>query len=265
MVFQIGFRHLDRRGGRGVEGRTGLQQAHDLCAAVTGALDDRVELLLRGPAHLHEVGQRNATDGRVACERHHGVAVAAEHERVHVTHRDAEFQRQEVTEAGRVQNARHADDFLCRQAGELLQRPDHRVERVGDADHERVRCVGGNAFADRFHDLEVDAQQIVAAHARLARNASRHDADIRARDTGVIVGPLEGAVEALGRARFRDVERFALRRTFGDIEQNDVTEFLDGGEMGERAADLAGADKGDLGSGHLVLRVDGLENRSQVE
>jgi hypothetical protein len=42
----------------------------------------------------------------------------------------------------------------------------------------------------------------------------------------------------LDRARFGDVERLALRRAFGDVEEDNVAQFLQCGEMGERAADL---------------------------
>src|SRR5882762_6997371 len=40
LVAQIGLGHRDRRAGRGVEGRAGLQEIDDLGAAVTGALHD---------------------------------------------------------------------------------------------------------------------------------------------------------------------------------------------------------------------------------
>jgi hypothetical protein len=66
----------------------------------------------------------------------------------------------------------------------LLQRPDHRVERVGDADDEGVRGVLLDAGADGLHDLEVDAEQIVAAHARLARHAGGDDDHVGAGDGG---------------------------------------------------------------------------------
>ena len=89
---------------------------------------------------------------------------------------------EEVAEAGRVEDAGHAADLLDRQARELAQRPDHRVERVGDADDEGVRRVLGDALADRLHHLEVDAEQVVAAHARLARHAGGDDADVGAGD-----------------------------------------------------------------------------------
>ena len=121
-----------------VEGRAGLQQVDDLAAALAGALDDRVEPRLRRPAHLDEVGQRNAGDRRIAHQRHHVVAVAAEHEGGDVLDRDVELLGEEIAEARRVEHAGHADHLVVRQAGDLLQRPDHGVERVGDADDEGV-------------------------------------------------------------------------------------------------------------------------------
>ncbi len=136
------------------------------------------------------------------------------------------------------------------QSGEFLQRPDHRVERVGDADHEGVRRVGCNALAHGFHHLEVDAQQIVTAHPRLARHAGGDDADVGACDVGIGIDALQARVEPFDGAAFGDVEGFALRRAFGDIEKNDVAEFLEGRKVGERATDLSGADEGYLGSGH---------------
>src|SRR3712207_7266143 len=42
------------------------------------------------------------------------------------------FRSQEVAEAGRVEHAGHADDLFRREARELLQRPHHGVERVGE-------------------------------------------------------------------------------------------------------------------------------------
>ena len=66
--------------------------------------------------------------------------MAAEHEGGDVLDRDAELLGEEVAEAGAVEHAGHADDLVVRQAGEFAQRPDHRVERVGDADDEGVRA-----------------------------------------------------------------------------------------------------------------------------
>ena len=155
-----------------------------------------------------------------------------------------------MAKAGRVEHARHADDHVVRQAGEFAQRPDHGIERVGDADHEGVGCVRLEAVADRFHHLEVDADEVVARHSRLAGDTGGDDADIGSGDIGVGIGAFQRGIEAFGGAGLRDVQRFALRRALSDVEEGDVAKFLDGGEVGECAADLPGADEGDLGSGH---------------
>jgi hypothetical protein len=139
-----------------------------------------------------------------------------------------------------------------RQAGKLAQRPHHRVERVGDADHEAVRRMGADALADRLHHLQVDADQVVAAHARLARDAGGDDADVRAGDVGIIVGAVELRVIASTGPPGK-IERLALRHALDDVEQDDVAQLPDRGEMGERAADIAGADKRDLLASHGTL------------
>ena len=91
LVLEIGLGHRDRRRGRRIVGGAGLQKLHHLGAAVARALDDFVQALMRDPAHLDEVGQRNAGHGRVAGQRHHGVAMAAQHEGGHVLDGHVEF------------------------------------------------------------------------------------------------------------------------------------------------------------------------------
>ena len=141
-----------------------------------------------------------------------------------------------------------------RHSRKFAQRPDHRVQRVGDADDEGVGGVVADAFTHGLHDLEVDAQQVVARHARLARHASGDDADVCTRDIGIIVGAAQLDVELLDRAGLGEIEGLALRRAFADVEEDDVPQFLEGDQMGERAADLSGTDESDLGSGHVCLR-----------
>ena len=58
--------------------------------------------------------------------------------------------------------------------------------------------------------------------------------------------PLSSASKPSTGAGLGDVERLALRHALGDVEEDDVAEFLQADEMGERAADLAGADERDL-------------------
>ncbi len=140
-----------------------------------------------------------------------------------------------------------------RQAAELAQRPHHRIQGIGDADHERVRRVILDALADGRHDFQIDAQKIVAAHAGLARHAGGDDDDVGALDVGVGIRAPEDRVETLDRAGLRDIERLALGQAFDDVEEHDVAELLEADQVRERAADLAAADERDLVAGHEEL------------
>jgi hypothetical protein len=68
------------------------------------------------------------------------------------------------------------------------------------------------SLAHRLHHLEVDAEQVVAAHARLARDTGGDDHHVGAGDVGIIVGTRDLCVEALDRAALRQVQRLALRK-----------------------------------------------------
>ena len=57
-------------------------------------------------------------------------------------------------------------------------------------------------------------------------------------------------IEAFDRRRLHQIERFALRDAFGNVEQRDVAELFQADQVGQRAADLAGADESDFRSGH---------------
>ena len=116
-----------------------------------------------------------------------------------------------------------------------------------------------DARADGLHDLGIDADQVVAAHARLARHARRDDHDVGARDVGVVRRTFVGGVEAFDRGRLGDVQRLALGDALGvrNVEQDDVTEFLDPGEQRQRAADLTRADQRDFIASHAEFLVWG--------
>ena len=104
------------------------------------------------------------------------------------------------------------------QAREFPQRPDHRIERVGDANHESIRRMIANSFSNRFHYFQVNPQQIVAAHSRLAGDAGGDDAHICAGDIGIRLRARHIRVKPFGRARFCDIERFAIWNAFCNIE-----------------------------------------------
>ncbi len=110
--------------------------------------------------------------------------------------------------------------------------------------------IGLDAVADRRHDLEIDAQKIVAAHAGLARHAGGDDHHIGALDVGIGIGAAHLHVEAFDGAGLGEVQRLALRQPLHDVEHHDVAKLLEGDEMGERAADLSTADERDLLAGH---------------
>ena len=78
---------------------------------------------------------------------------------------------------------------LAGKAGDFLHQTDHRIERVGDDDDEGVGRVLLDALADRVDDLGVDADQVVTAHAGLARHAGGHDHDVGAGDVLVVDEP----------------------------------------------------------------------------
>ena len=153
--------------------------------------------------------------------------------------------------------------FLGRPA-RLLQRPHHGVERIGDADDEGLGRVLGDAGAGLGHDLEIDADEIVAAHAGLARHAGGDDDHVGALDRLIGLGAGDPGVEALDRRGLGEIERLALRDAFGDVEQDHVAEVLEAGEQRERAADLTGADQCNLLARHGdVLRVGSRPRKSR--
>ena len=133
----------------------------------------------------------------------------------------------------------------------MLQRPNHCVQRVGDADDKSVRRVFGNALAHRFHHFEVDAQQVIPAHPRFARNTGGHDAHIGARNIRIINGALQIRVKTRDRAAFGDIKRLTLWDAIRDVENHHITQFLGRRQMGQCAADLTGPDQRDLCSCHF--------------
>ena len=245
-----GFGHLDGGRGRRVEGRTGLQQPDDLSTAVTSTLHDLGNLLFGRPAHLDKVRHRDTGHRRIAHKRHHCVAMAAKNKGGDILDRNLELFSEKIAETGRIQNARHADDAGRRQAGRLLQHTDHDVERIGDADHKGIWAVVADAGANLLHDLGVDANQVVAAHAGLAGDTGGDDDNIAAGKRPIAVRAFDDGVEPLDRACLRDIERLALRDALGNVEKGDVTKLLEAGEERQGASDIAGADERNLFAGH---------------
>src|SRR5262249_12968679 len=169
---------------------------------------------------------------------------------------EGEWGGKEMGKPGRVEPARHADNFMLGQTAALLQRPHHGVERVGNTDHERVRRILLDARSDLTHDLEVDVEQVVAAHAGLARNTGSDNAHIGALDGIVGIGAGKFGVEIVHWRCLGDIERLALRNALHDVEHHDVTKFFQSNEVGQRAANLADADQRNLVTRHGGKALD---------
>ena len=176
--------------------------------------------------------------------------MAAQHEGSDVLDRDLEFLGQEIAEACRIEHAGHTDHLVVRQTRNLAQHPHHRIERIGDADDEGVGRILLDALGDLRDDLGVDADQVVAAHARFARYAGGHDDDVGPGDRFVAVDALIGGVHTLDRGQFGDIQALALGNALDDVEQNHVAQLLEADQVGQRSADVPGADECDFAACH---------------
>ncbi len=178
------------------------------------------------PAHLDQVRQRDACHRRVARQRNHCVAVATEHESRYIFDGHIEFACEEIAETRAIEYASHANDLVFGEARNALKRPDHCIERVRDADDEGVGRIFFDARAHLLHHLQVDFEKIVATHAGLARHACRHDDDVSAFDVGVIIHTLKSGVEAFDGRSLGNIQRFALRHAFHNVEQHHIAQLF---------------------------------------
>ena len=138
--------------------------------------------------------------------------------------------------------------MLLRRAGDALVLVDHRVERVRDDDHERVRAVLLRVVGDVADDGQVDGDEVVARLAGLARDAGGDDEHVGAGEVGPVGRAADVRVVAEDGAVLLEVERLALGEVLlrGDVEEDDVAELLVRAEARELAADVSGSDETDL-------------------
>ncbi len=172
--------------------------------------------------------------------------------RTDVFHADAQFHRQKRAIAGGVQARRPGRKPWRVKSGDLPHLLDHRVKRIADDDHDRVGAGSFDLLGDAGHDLRVGAQQVIAAHARFARDAGGHDDHVAVGRVVVAGGADDVGVEAEDRRGLHQVERFAPRHVLGlgNIEQDDVAEFGGRTPMGTGGSDVSGSDDGDFCSAH---------------
>ena len=154
--------------------------------------------------------------------------------------------RDETAEAGRVEHAGHAHDALLGKAGLRADEVGHDVERIADDDDDGLGRVFLHVVGHAADDLGVLEQEIVAAHAGLARQAAGDDDDIGTGVIGGIVGAFDVAVEAFEAGRLHHVERLALRHALDDVVQDDVAQFLFRQTLGRGGPDKTGSDNCDF-------------------
>src|SRR3546814_10406547 len=99
------------------------------------------------------------------------------------------------------------------------------------ADDKSVRRIGLDALTHGLHDLQIDAQQVIAAHARLAGNPGCNNDDVRASDIGIIVRTLQVRIATLHRAALGDMKLAVIAPGRPATTERKAPE-LETGEMG---------------------------------
>ena len=152
--------------------------------------------------------------------------MAAQHQALDVLHRDIQGFGDERPVARRIQHARHADHAVLGESAHPEGRLHHGVERVRHHNQNRIRRVLRRLLDGGLHHLVIRLQQIVAAHAGLAREARRHHHHVGIGGVLVIVRPLDLDVVAFNRARFQQVQTLALRDALQNVDQHHIRQLL---------------------------------------
>ena len=115
------------------------------------------------------------------------------------------------------------------------------------------RC--GDLLGHALDDLLVRREQVVAAHARLARKPGGDHDDVGAGRLVVAVGAGDVRLVADDRPGLVEVERLALRHALDDVHEHDVGVVALGEPLCGGRADVAGADDCDLASHRVATSV----------
>ncbi len=127
------------------------------------------------------------------------------------------------------------------ESAETVDRLRHRVEGVRDGNDDAVGRILHDLLGHRLHDLVVHVQQVVPAHARLARHARGNDHDVGVGAVGVVARAHHARIRSGNRTGLEDVECHARGFLISDVDDDDVREFLVGDAAGHRRSDIAGA------------------------
>src|SRR3989475_1144233 len=191
--------HFHDRSRRRVVGAAGFQQVDDFRAAVPGAFDDLIELLLR-----HQLRHRNARDRSIARHRHHRVPMPAQNKPLDVLDGDVESLGDERPVARRVENACHANHAVFGEPAHPERRLRHSVQGIRHNDQDRVRGVFHRLLDGALDDLEVRFQQVIKSAIEKAVKYSTDSILI------IVTNPLD----AMAQTAFR-VSGFSKNRVIG--------------------------------------------------
>ena len=164
-------------------------------ATIGGALADGRDAVGRD-----QLRDRNAGHRGQARQRHHRVAMPAQHEAADVGHRHVQLHGDEGAHAGRVEHAGHANHALAGEFAQAVHRLRHGIQRIGHGNDDAVGRVLDDLRRDVLHDLVVDVQQIVTAHPRFARKSRGNDDRIGICGVLVIVRARNREIVAFDRA-----------------------------------------------------------------
>src|SRR5208337_3563448 len=224
LIFQNRFHHLHGRRRRRIIRRPGLHQIHNLRAALPRAIHNRVNPFLR-----QQIRQRNPRHRRIPWQRHHIIAMSAQHKRVHVLHAHPALHRHKRAHPRRIQHARHPQHPILWEPAHPERRLSHRIQRIRHHNNDALRRVLHNLLHHRLYHVVIRLQQIVAAHSRLPRKSRRNYHHVASRRRAVIAirrrNPRRKRVRPRNRRRLHHVQRLSCRRPLQNIRQHHVRQL----------------------------------------
>ncbi len=85
----------------------------------------------------------------------------------------------------------------------------------------------------------IDVEQIIAAHAGLARNACRDHHDVGIGGVLVVLRADHVGITLFDGHGLKQVQPFTLRNAFHDVDQHDIGQFFRSDPVGRRSAHIA--------------------------
>ena len=110
---------------------------------------------------------------------------------MHIGESAAKLLRHKVAEAGRVEDARHADHASHGKTGSAIRHMAHDIQRIGNYDHCRIRSIIRNVLGGRFDDFGIHPKQIHAIHSGLAGQTGGDDGYIAVGNGRKIAGSMD--------------------------------------------------------------------------